>query len=375
MSSKPPPTAADGRLGDAVRRHRERILDRLCELEWAADPRHPQALVRGAEVVRPRATLFLDALLAGLEEDEWTAFDTFIGRRSIELLEAGVVTVDGLNQRALTLATFLIPFVLAEPDPGPLMASLFGVMQALSGGIVARYNRSLLQDSQRLDDLKTMFLRMTGHELRAPLGNIRGYASLLQAGDLGVLPERAVPAVEAVDKAASGALAMIDRLVEVARLESGSEALHRERHSLSAITRSAIEPLREAIAAAEIDLEVEARQGDAVVDADEIGIALRNLVGNALKYAAAGGVIKIRSRREGDDAVFEVEDRGPGVSPDEVPHLFERYYRSERSRQSGVNGSGLGLYIVRRIAELHGGEASVQTRPGQGATFRLRLPA
>ena len=90
---------------------------------------------------------------------------------------------------------------------------------------------------------------------------------------------------------------------------------------------------------------------------------------------AAGGVVKVSAWRRDGYAQIEVADRGPGIPAEELGRLFERYYRTPQGRDSGTVGSGLGLYIVRQIAELHGGEASVASSPGQGATFRVRLPA
>jgi signal transduction histidine kinase len=110
------------------------------------------------------------------------------------------------------------------------------------------------------------------------------------------------------------------------------------------------------------------------VDAEEISIAIRNLLGNVLKYAAAGGVVKVSAWCRDGYAEIEVADHGPGIPAEELDRLFERYHRTQQGTDSGTVGSGLGLYIVRQIAELHGGEATVASSPGQGATFRLRLP-
>lgn len=366
------PDAARARLGAVVKRHRANILDRLLALDWAADPSSPHSMVRGPEQVRARVELFLDCLLTGLLDADWSGFEQFIEANS-ELLRSGVFTAQDLSRRSLLLASFLIPCVLEEEDPAPVLEALFAITQSLSSETISRYNRALLDESRDLDELKTMFLRLTGHEFRAPLATIHGYASMLHDGDFGQLDDRALTAVAAIDAAASSGLAMVDRLVEVARLESGSEALHRERHDLNELVLSAVAPLRGEAEARGVVLEVEAA-GEASVDAEEIAIAIRNLLGNALKYAATGGVVKVSARRRAGYAEIEVADRGPGIPAAELDRLFERYYRTQQGRDSGTVGSGLGLYIVRQIAELHGGEATVASSPGQGATFRLRLP-
>jgi signal transduction histidine kinase len=367
------PELVRARLGAVVERNRAAILDRMLSLDWAADPGRPHSVVRGQEQVRTRVELLLDCLLAGLLHADWSGFEQFI-ETNAELLRSGVFTAQDLSGRTLLLASFLIPCILEEDDPAPMLEALFATVQSISGETVARYNRALLEESQRLAELQTMFLRLTGHEFRAPLTVIRGYASMLQAGDLGRLDGRALTAVAAMDASASSALAMLDRLIEVARLESGSEALHRERQDLDDLVSSAVAPLREEADARGVVLEVEAT-GEARVDAEEIAIAIRNLLGNALKYAASGGVVKVSARRRDDCAEIEVADRGPGIPAEEQDRLFDRYYRTQQGVDSGAAGSGLGLYIVRQIAELHGGRATVASSPGNGATFRLRLPA
>jgi signal transduction histidine kinase len=361
------------RLGAVVERNRAAVRDRLLELEWAADPRQPHVMVHGPERVRSRVDRFLDCLIAGLRDSDWSGFESFIEVNS-ELLQSGVFTADDLNRRALLLASMLIPYVLEEDDPAPVLAALFGITQSLSTETYDRYNRALLEESRRLDELKTMFLRLTGHELRGPLTTISGYTSLLRDGDLGRLDDRVMAAADAMDTAASSGLAILDRLVELARLESGEEALHREPTDLDELVTSAVAPLREAARECGVALEV-AASGQARLDAEEVAIAIRNLLANALKYAAGGGVVKVNARRRDGYAEIEVADRGPGIAAAELDLLFERYYRTEQDRDGGADGSGLGLYIVRRIAELHGGEATVKSAPGQGATFRLRLPA
>jgi signal transduction histidine kinase len=140
------------------------------------------------------------------------------------------------------------------------------------------------------------------------------------------------------------------------------------------VVATAVEPLQEAVRLKEVVLELEVADEWVEVDLELIAIAVRNLLGNALKYAS-DGPIWVRARLEKDQAVFEVEDQGPGIPDAEQALVFDRYYRSQRTRESGVEGTGLGLYIVSRIAELHGGEAEVESEPGEGATFRVTVPA
>ncbi|MFC0105694.1 sensor histidine kinase [Kibdelosporangium aridum] len=102
---------------------------------------------------------------------------------------------------------------------------------------------------------------------------------------------------------------------------------------------------------------------------------LDNLVTNALRYVPSGGSVAVTARTEQDEVVFEVADNGTGISPEDLPHVFDRFWRAEKSRSRQTGGSGLGLAIVRNLAEAHGGSATAESTYGQGATFRVRLPA
>lgn len=101
---------------------------------------------------------------------------------------------------------------------------------------------------------------------------------------------------------------------------------------------------------------------------------LGNLVTNALRHTPSGGTVTFRAYPDGADGVLEVADTGPGIAPEDLPYVFDRFWRAEKSRNRATGGSGLGLAIVRKLAESHGGTATVESIPGQGTTFRLRLP-
>jgi signal transduction histidine kinase len=365
----------EARLVRTIEAHRAEVIERLSRLEWAADPADPNALVGDPALVRPRVELFLETLLEGLAGGDWSRFEASIGARTVDLLASGVVSAAQLERRALTMTNGFIGLVVAEDDPEPMLAALFGAMQAVSSRIVGSYNERLLAESKQLDDLKTMFMRVTGHELRAPLGVIRGYASMLRDGDLGAVGPAQGEALAGISLSAASALSILDRLGEIARLESGSEAVQRAPARLAEVVEAAVEPLRGAARQKAVELHVEVRDAEASLDAEEVAIAIRNLVGNALKYASDGGHVTIRAYREGAGAVFEVADRGPGIPEAELDLVFDRYYRSTARAHETIPGSGLGLYIVRRIADLHDGEVSVQNAPAGGALFQIRLPA
>jgi two-component system sensor histidine kinase BaeS len=111
------------------------------------------------------------------------------------------------------------------------------------------------------------------------------------------------------------------------------------------------------------------------LDAPRIGRVLNNLIGNALRHTPAGGAVSVSARRESGHVLIEVSDSGEGIRPEDLPHVFERFYRGEKSRNRDTGGSGLGLAIARGIVQAHGGEIRAQSQPGAGTTFHISLPA
>ena len=101
---------------------------------------------------------------------------------------------------------------------------------------------------------------------------------------------------------------------------------------------------------------------------------LRNLISNALRYTPSGGLVSVECRRQGDSNLLSVRDTGKGIDPEDVPYVFDRFYRGEKSRARATGGAGLGLAIVKQLVEAHGGQVWVESTPGQGATFFIRLP-
>jgi signal transduction histidine kinase len=360
------------RLAAMLRDNRDSVAERLTELEWTADPRDPRALVRDRQKVRPRVELFIDSLIAGLGEGDWSLYSAAIATPTAEILKAGVRAASEMNDRALAIISVLIPYVSGADDRDELLIALFRTMQCLGGGLIAGHHQHLLDESRRLNDLKSLFMRLTSHELRGPLTVTRGYASLLADGDFGELPDPAAY----ISSASDSALSLINGLAEVASLVEGAGVLKVTLVRLGEVVDRAVGDVLPEAAAKGVSIEREVGAGTLEVDPERCVIAVRNLVANAVKYGARDAVVHVRaSIAAGSHAEIEVEDQGPGIPGEELEMIFERYYRSTASRASDVPGSGLGLYIVKRIAQLHGGDVRVSSTPGQGSRFTLSIPA
>ncbi|HET8607038.1 MAG TPA: HAMP domain-containing sensor histidine kinase [Gaiellaceae bacterium] len=215
------------------------------------------------------------------------------------------------------------------------------------------------------------FVADASHELRNPLAVIQTNADVALWD--GEIPESARARLEAVRRASERMRRLVDDLLALARLELTTA--ERSEVDLAALVHELGGELDSLARAHELTIEQDAESGLRVVaDRDALKRALANLLDNAFRHSPPGAPVRVAAARRNGFAVLSVADRGPGLTADEQEHVFERFWRSDsaRSRQSG--GVGLGLAIVRRIAESHGGAVAVDSRPGDGSTFEIRLP-
>jgi two-component system phosphate regulon sensor histidine kinase PhoR len=228
-------------------------------------------------------------------------------------------------------------------------------------------------EERRLSQVKSDFVSNASHELRTPLTNIRGYLEAIQD----TLREGAAPEPSFVDVALGNALRMerlIGDLLELSRAESGAVPLEKEGISLSSFLTRVADPHRTPAEQAGKTLEVEAGGGAFRADPRKLALALSNLIDNALKYGKERGRVVLSGRIEGDVCLLEVADDGPGISPEHLPRIFERFYRIDKGRSKELGGTGLGLSIAKHIVESHGGTLRVESRIGVGTRFTIRIP-
>ena len=224
-----------------------------------------------------------------------------------------------------------------------------------------------------LEKAKTEFLNVASHELRGPMTVIKGYLTMLEAGSLGDLSAQTSSVIHLLIAKSDEVNWMVEQMVEAARLEEGRLALKKLHADLVALTDLAIEGVAQLLSKHQLSVEKPSRAVEADVDPDRFQIVVRNLLSNAAKYSPHGARIKVRVTGNGMGAVA-VTDEGIGITEEDQARLFSRFVRIETKATESVSGTGLGLWLSREIARMHDGDLTVESTPGRGSTFTLKVP-
>ena len=262
---------------------------------------------------------------------------------------------------------------LRGPNPGTLAvhaAALPG--HPCPGVVLVFYDITRLR---RLESLRQEFVANVSHELKTPLSAIKAYAETLLAGAIHD-EQNNVHFVQRIEDQADRLHQLILDLLSLARIESGQEAFEIEVVDVAQVVSLCLGENRRIAEARSVDLKSDAPPEPVGVLADDEGVRqiLENLVSNAIKYTPAGGSVTVRWRREEATCLLEVIDTGIGVEPEHFERLFERFYRVDKARSRELGGTGLGLSIVKHLTQFFGGNVGVQSEPGKGSTFWVRLP-
>jgi signal transduction histidine kinase len=280
----------------------------------------------------------------------------------------------------------------SPPDPQDIAAAFAAVARALAartlalveerGGVhaddadaVAASDPGTPAASRPADAMRPSPMGVTLHELRRPLTIVSSYGQLLAAGTLGKLPDRAASAVTALCAATETMLRLVQALSAVSRLEDTAELPAFREVDVADLVRTALDELTTELQLGGVRAVVELEEGLRVQGDDEwLGVALTNLVENAVKHSVEGGQVEVHARRHASAARITVRDHGPGFPAEDAERLFDKYFRSPAERERGIPGSGLGLFIVHTVAERHHGQVTCSLPEDGGAEFELILP-
>jgi signal transduction histidine kinase len=301
-------------------------------------------------------------------------------------------------RRAMAGETLLLPhnaYGYHLPMPAPGRHDLAQMLQdtqisplrqegAIVGAITTiadQTGRTLVSDealraAEEAVRLRDGFFSIAAHELRTPLTTLLGRAQMLQRWMLksGDADERSQRTIEIVVAQAQRLNKMITALLDVSRIRTGRFSIEPAPMDLTPLVRRVVEESRLALASHTIMLD--GADEPALIEGDEVRLeqVLQNLIGNAIKYSPGGGLVTVRLSTDEGVALVSVSDQGIGISPEAQRRLFHRFYRAQNAESYGISGMGIGLFVVKEVAELHGGQVIVESAEGQGSTFTVRLP-
>ncbi len=320
---------------------------------------------------RPVATLQLAALVNEVEQ----AQRTLLLALGVALaLAVGLALLSGrwaLRRELASLeeATRIAQLITATGDVSRRIPLPPRHQKDEIGALILAFNETLARLEHQLE-VQRRFLADVGHELRTPLTIIKGNAQLmrrLQAAD----PE----ALQSIEQEADRLTRLVEELILLVQAETGRLTLQQRPVALDELALEAVQQIQ-VLAASKPHLKVLLEPLEPVQvcgDRDRLKQVLLNLISNAVKYTPDGGEVRLGLWTQGEQAVLQVSDTGPGIPPEDLPYIFERFYRADRARSRG-QGFGLGLSIARWIVQHHGGEIRVASTVGRGTTFTVLLP-
>ena len=230
-----------------------------------------------------------------------------------------------------------------------------------------------IERTMAMEKMRSDFLKLASHELRGPIAVVRGYFSMM--ADKSLDPEALERAMPVIERKLNDMNALVNEMLETARLEEGMTRLDRQPQPLRGILAAATSAIQPQLTAAH-RLSANLPSEDVMVDVDagRIETVVRNLLDNAIKFSPDGGEIDCHTQvRDGDVRIYVV-DHGLGIPAEQMHRLFTRFSRLVTPQNSHISGTGLGLYLSRELARMHGGDITAQSNPGGGACFILRLP-
>jgi signal transduction histidine kinase len=257
--------------------------------------------------------------------------------------------------------------------------SLALIVMVIGGLVAARQYlalRELTQTETALrgaEQVKDEFISVVGHELRTPLTSIRGSLGLLEGGVLGELPAEAQEMLAMAVANTDRLVRLINDILDIERMDAGRLELEIEPLKAAELVAQAVGVLQRSATEARVKLRSEVADLTVSADGDRIVQVLVNLIGNAVKFSARGGVVRIGVARERDCVLFSVSDEGRGIPADQLARIFERFNQVDVSDAREKGGTGLGLSIAHGIVQRHGGRIWAESEEGRGSTFNFTL--
>ncbi len=367
-------------------------------------------IIDGAKKAQQVAIALENILVRQRELDREAAKRTLEQRAIFSAMQDGLLVLDGERRIALFNPTFQQLFgindnslgvplleVVREPTVERLVSETFRKGKAARREITLgqrqwQVNAAPLQrgngaelgavilfhdisELKRADQVRQDFVANVSHELRTPLSILRGYIETM-LDDPKMPRKESVRILEVMEQHSKRLGLLANDLLTLAQLESGSSTLQLSEINLAQFFASLIRDWRTKFATKDLNVTVDVAAGVPPIRSDEARLreVLDNLLDNAVKYSRENSEIHLQAARRGDEIVLSVSDDGIGIGNEDLPRIFERFYRADKARSSDLGGTGLGLSIVKHIAQLHGGRVEAESELGRGTTIRILLP-
>jgi len=223
------------------------------------------------------------------------------------------------------------------------------------------------------DELKSTFISVISHELKTPVALIKGYVGTLRREDATWDPMIVKDSLEVIEEEADRLTELIDNLLDASRLQAGALSINLTDVDLTELVERIAQRFRTQSTVHNIIVDFPDSFPVILADDDRMSQVISNLISNAIKYSPQGGNIRITAQVLSKQVVICVHDQGPGIAPEDLPHVFDRFYRASNASRT-TKGAGLGLYLARAVIEAHGGRIWVDPKPGDGARVCFSLP-
>lgn len=232
-----------------------------------------------------------------------------------------------------------------------------------------------MTEENRLDKLRKDFVANVSHELRTPLSMMQGYSEAL-VDDIVATKEEQKELAQVIYDESLRMGRLVNELLDLARMEAGHVELNVNKMNIWPIIQKSIRKFTNLAKEQQIQLveEVEVDQAEYEIDPDRMEQIFTNLVDNAIRHTPQGGVVKVSLKEDKDMLYLTVEDTGSGIPEEDLPFVFERFYKADKARTRGRAGTGLGLSIVKHLVDAHGGQIQAHSKTGEGTTFSIQLP-
>ena len=343
--------------------------------EWNAPGVAPMSLgPRRLATARLAARLGRTVVVSDIRDDARfaRAFAEGTTPRDAIALAATPIRVAGKLAGALAFAQVGHPREWSAEDIRLMEAVAQELRVAIASAEAFAQQRRAVAELESLNRAKSDFVSVVSHEFRTPLTGIQGFSEMMRSDDLTIEEMREYAGD--INKDAQRLNRMINEMLDLDKMESGRMPLHHEPVDLNAVTGECADRVRPNALTHSLTLRLDPDLGAVVGDRDKLVQVVANLLNNAVKYSPKGGEIVVTTRAEGDSAHLLVRDHGMGIPEEALQSIFERYGRVESRATRYIQGTGLGLPIVRQIVQLHGGKVWAESTVGEGSVFHVTLP-